>query len=112
MSASDKSFTEGTTLTYNTPESGESINVNISDSGLFLINIMFRGNDNEHMSTYIFNQSSVYAKKINVIQTYNYNNNTSAIVAVNPQGSHGFYVEPVFTSAYSLKIQYRKLMSR
>lgn len=112
MAASDKQFIDGILVMPEITESGNPISINIEDAGMYLVNISFRGSDNEHMSTYIFNQSSAYAKKINAIQDFNYKENTSIVVGVNPQGQKGFYFKPSYTSIYNMRVQYRKLMGR
>ena len=66
--------------------------------GMWLVCVMFQGNNLEHWSQYVFSQSSAYAKSLTKIHSYDYNNNSSCSVSVRESGYPGITITANYTN--------------
>ena len=73
-------FAKGYDYSYNAI-SGVDKEINLTEVGLWIISIRFYGSNVEHISSYLFSNSGVYAKKIDKLSEYNYNSNSSVLVS-------------------------------
>ena len=74
-------------------------------TGMWVVCIQMQGSNNDHMSVYLHNQSSAYAKKVQQLSNYNYNGNTSITVSNADSGTGGFVITANYTSLYGGRVQ-------
>lgn len=92
-----KMFAKGYDFSYNVA-SGVDKAINLTEIGLWIISIRFYGNNVEHMSSYLFSQAGVYAKKLTKLSEYNYNSNSSVLVSESNDGNAGFVIKATYSN--------------
>ena len=95
--ATRRMFVNGADLSYTEKSNTDKV-LSISEIGLWLVSIRFYGNNVEHMSSYLFSNAGLYAKKLVTLSEYNYNSNSSVTVRVNDAGKAGFIINAIYSS--------------
>ena len=90
-------FVNGVDLSYTEKSNTDKV-LSISEIGLWLVSIRFYGNNVEHMSSYLFSNAGLYAKKLVTLSDYNYNSNSSVAVRVNDAGKAGIIINAIYSS--------------
>ena len=84
---------------YTPSSSGEKHHID-PGQGTFIILVKQRGNNNDHMSSHIFQNAGLYVKSINTLTNVNYQGNTSISIEPSESGKAGFYITINYTNIY------------
>lgn len=92
-------FSSYSDFSYTPSASGEKRRID-PGIGTFVVLVKLRGNNNDHISSHIFQNAGLYVKSIHTLTNANYQSNTSISIEPAESGTAGFYVAVNYTSIY------------